>query len=131
MTQPRTASPSSQGSPLEGVRVLDAMRPGVVTCLAEDGVEQVAATMAVRGIHAVLISPIDGPSPSIVTDLELARAALERPAARALDMAREPVPNVTVDAPLADAVAVMCERGVAHVLATDAAGMPAGIVSSF
>jgi CBS domain-containing protein len=117
--------------PTESIAVGDVMRPGVVTCLPDDGVPSVAAAMVTRGIHAVVVFPIDLSEPPIVTDLELARAALERPDGRALDMAREPVPVVSADAPLSEAVAVMTDHGAAHVMIAGEDGTPAGIVSSF
>jgi CBS domain-containing protein len=114
------------------VTVLDAMRPGVVTCLPDDGLAKLAAIMVTHGIHAVVLAPLERAATLIVTDLELVRAALERGDARATEIAREPVATVATGQPLEDAVALMAERYVAHLLATEpGSGAPAGIVSSF
>jgi CBS domain-containing protein len=120
-------------SALSGVTVLDAMRPGVVTCLPDDGLPKLAAIMVTHGIHAVVLAPLERAAPLIVTDLELVRAALERGgAARAAEIAREPVAMLATGEPLVDAVALMAERYVAHLLATEPGfGAPAGILSSF
>jgi len=118
-------------SSIDGVIVRDAMCPGVVTCPPNDGVKAVASIMTTRGIHAVVVSPIALPNPPIVTDLELARAGLERPDARALDIARDPVDVMAAAAPLMEAISIMAERGVAHVLVVEEDSTFAGILSSF
>jgi CBS domain-containing protein len=119
-------------SPLRGVSVRDAMRPGVVTCLPDDGLATLAAIMVTHGIHAIVLAPLERGSPLIATDLDLVRVALERPDARAAEIAREPLTTLAADAPLDDAVAMMSERSVSHLLATGAAsGAPVGIVSTF
>jgi CBS domain-containing protein len=127
-----TAPDSPTRSPLTGVTVLDAMNLGVVSCLPDDGVGKLASIMVAHGIHAVVLARGDRTGPLIVTDLELVRAALERADAHAGEIAREPLASVPADAPLDQAVAMMAERYVAHLLATDpVSGDPAGIISSF
>lgn len=124
--------PASASPLLSGVSVLDAMRPGVVTCLADHGLATLAAIMVTHGIHAIVLAPLERGTPLIATDLDLVRVALERPDARADEIAREPLATLASDAPLDDAVAMMSERGISHLLATEAAtGAPVGIVSTF
>lgn len=109
------------------------MRPGVVTCLPGDRLPRLAAIMVTHGIHAVVLAPLERAAPLIVTDRALVRAALEQSDdARAADIAREPVAMLPSDAALGNAVAMMAEQYVAHLLATDpGSGTPAGVVSSF
>ena len=127
-----TAPDSPTRSPLTGVTVLDAMNPGVVSCLPDDGVAKLASIMVAHGIHAVVLARGDRTGPLIVTDLELVRAALERADVHVAEIAREPLASLPADAPLDRAVAMMAERYVAHLLATDpVSGDPAGIISSF
>jgi CBS domain-containing protein len=127
-----TAPDSPTRSPLAGVTVLDAMNPGVVSCLPDDGVAKLASIMVAHGIHAVVLAQGDRSGPLIVTDLELVRAALERADAHAVEIAREPLARLPADAPLDQAVAMMAERYVTHLVATDpVSGDPAGIISSF
>jgi CBS domain-containing protein len=115
------------------VTVQDAMRPGVVTCRPEDRVTKLAATMVAGGVHALVVGPLERPAPLIVTDRTLVRAALEeRAGARAADVAHEPVATVPGDAAFDDAVALMAEHYVAHLIVIDPeSGTPSGVVSSF
>ena len=46
-------------SPLQ-VSVGEVMRPGVVTCLADDGIATLAAIMSTHAIHAVIVWPPAG-----------------------------------------------------------------------
>ena len=85
-----TAPDSPTRSPLTGVTVLDAMNPGVVSCLPDDGVAKLASIMVAHGIHAVVLARGDPTGPLIVTDLELVqgdRAGASR-CARRRDRAR-------------------------------------------
>lgn len=124
--------PDSTASALAGVTMREAMHPGVVVCSPDDTVARIASIMATHGIHSVIPAWGDGSGPLILSDLELVRAALERPDARASEIAREPVATVPADAPLDQAVSAMAERYVAHLLVTGpGSDAPAGIVSSF
>jgi CBS domain-containing protein len=114
------------------VSVVDAMRPGVVTCLPDDRLATLAAIMVTHGIHAVVLGPLEDGAPLIVSDLDLVRAALDRADARAGEIAREPATTVSADAPLNEAVKVMSERAISHLLVTEPGSRaPVGIVSSF
>jgi CBS domain-containing protein len=128
-----TPSPTPIASPLIGVTVQDAMRPGVVTCLPDASLSTVAAIMAIHGIHSVVLSQPERDTPLVVTDLELVRAALEgADDTRAADIAREPAATLSIYASLDDAVAMMAIGYIAHLLATDpSSGAPVGIVSCF
>lgn len=126
-----TTHQSPVGAPLARMSVSGAMRPGVVTCLAADGVPEIASIMVRHGIHAVVLASEHHAAPLIVTDRELVRAALQRKEARASEIACEPVVSLPVDAPLDEAVAMMARQYVSHVLVTDRSGAAAGIVSSF
>jgi CBS domain-containing protein len=127
-----TAPDSPARSPLAGVTVRDATNPGVVSCLPDDGVAKLASIMVAHGIHAVVLARGDRTGALVVTDLELVRAALERTDVHAEEIGREPLASLPADAPLDRAVAMMAERYVAHLLATDpVSGDPAGIISSF
>ncbi len=119
-------------SPLTGVTVRDAMRPGVITCLPDAGPATVAAIMVAHGIHVVVVAPPAHGTPLIVTDRELVRAVVEgRENARASDLAGEPAATLPADAGLEDAVAMMAARYVTHILAVEpGSGSPAGILSS-
>lgn len=108
------------------------MRPGVITCPRESTLRAMAATLVTHGIHAVVVAPMHGGTPLVVTDMEIVRAAVERAdGITAADVAREPIATVAADATLRDAVDVMVVQYVTHLLATDpGSGTPAGILSS-
>ncbi len=127
-----SAQQPAMSSPLTGVTVREAMRPGVITCTPDAGPATVATIMVANGIHVVVVAPSAHGTPLIVTDRELVRAVLEgREDACASDLAGEPAAALTADAGLEDAVAMMAARYVTHILAIEpSSGTPAGIVSS-
>lgn len=113
--------------------IREAMHVGVVTCRPDDDLATLAKTMVTHGIHATVIEGPGEAVPITVTDLELVRAALQRPqGVRAHEIARDRIAALPADAPLSQAVSKMAELNVAHVLAMDpASGAPCGMVSSF
>ena len=118
--------------PLTELSVEDAMHPGVITCLPVDGLAKLAAINVAYGLHAVVIATTDGIASLVVTDLDLVRAALERPEAQASEIASEPVGTIEADAPLEHAVATMAELYASHLLVTaPSSGAPTGVISSF
>ncbi|MGZ8475759.1 MAG: CBS domain-containing protein [Candidatus Limnocylindria bacterium] len=117
---------------LVNVTVADAMRPGVVTCDADQLLPAVAATMATRGIHmAVIPSPRNGAAFAI-TDLDLIRASLRGTEFQtAGDIAREPMATIVSSATLERAVAKMATLDASHLLVTDrGVDWPVGVLSS-
>jgi CBS domain-containing protein len=88
--------------------------------------------MVTHGIHATLLEPPTSARPLIVTDLELVRAAPQRPCStRAGDLGSEPVPTIDDNASVDQAVAKMAELDARHLLAIDpVSGRWCGIISS-
>ena len=127
-----SAQQPAVSSPLTGVTVREAMRPGVITCLPETRPPTLATIMVTHGIHVVVVAPPAHGTPLIVTDRELVRAALEGGEnAHASDLAGGPAATLPADAGLDEAVAMMAARYVTHILAVEpSSGTPAGIVSS-
>lgn len=124
--------PASFTTSLTDVVIGDVMSPRLISCQPRDNLAQMAATMVSHGIHALLLEPTAGPHPLIVTDLELVRAALERPGDTcAGDLGSEPVPTIDDNASVDEAVAKMAELYVRHVLAIDpVSGRSVGVISS-
>jgi CBS domain-containing protein len=124
--QPRSSAPG------HGLAVGEAMRRGIVTCPRDATVPRIAAAMTKHGVHAVIVPPLEGGPPLIVTDLDLVRAAVRRSDyAQASDLAREPIATLRADAPFEEAIELMAVRYVTHLLATEAAtGTPIGVISS-
>jgi CBS domain-containing protein len=109
------------------------MRRGVVTCDPASRLAAVAATMTSNAFHAAVILAPESPRALVVTDLDLIRAALSGGAEQtAAEIAREPMATIGPAAPLENAVALMAERDLAHLLVAEPeADWPAGVVSSF
>jgi CBS domain-containing protein len=127
---------SARLSPVASTRndmsVGDAMRPGVVTCLADDRLAKLAAIIVHHGIHALILASTDGGAPLVLTDLDVVRAALDQPDVCAAAIAREPAASIESDAPLEPAIVTMAEQYVAHLLVTDPrSGAATGVISSF
>jgi CBS domain-containing protein len=68
----------------------------------------------------------------VITDLDLIRAAIASELDRtAADLAREPILTIAPSAPLEDAVALMAQQDLAHLLVAEPGGAwPAGVISS-
>ena len=122
----------NESSSWETTSVLAAMRPGVVWSPSSASVAQLASSMIQHGVHAVVVAASSGAAPLMASDLDLVRAAVERADTRAGEIAREPAASVPTNASLEQAIRMMSERYIAHLLVTDAdSGAPAGIISSF
>jgi arabinose-5-phosphate isomerase len=121
----------------EKATVADVMRPGVMSCSPDVPAVMVARMMATHHIHAVVVEAIADPRAEdeaalwgVVSDMDLlhgARSGIEGLTAREL-AATEPV-TIRAAAPLAEAVQVMEEHDVTHLVVVDA-GRPAGVLST-
>ncbi|MGZ4179578.1 MAG: CBS domain-containing protein [Solirubrobacteraceae bacterium] len=121
----------SRETQLSRMTVAEAMRPGIISCPRNATLSTLASTLVTHGIHAVLVPPLNGGPLLSVSDMEIVRAAVERPEATAADIAREQMATVPIDATLDEAVEKMAIHYVTHLLATDpVGGEPLGILSS-
>jgi CBS domain-containing protein len=127
-----TTQPGEFITSLTDLMIGDVMSTKIISCQPEDNLAQVATAMVSHGIHAMLLEPPTGSRPLILSDLELVRAALQRPSdTRAGDLASEPVPTVDDNASVDEAVAKMAELYVRHLLAIDpVSGRSNGVISS-
>jgi CBS domain-containing protein len=135
---PRSLQPS-EGSYLtpafERATVADAMHVGIVTCPPDAPLATVARTMATHHVHCVAVLGVrveDGEHLvwGTISDLDLARAAWGGEEPDAGTMAATPAVSVEATAPLADAVGLMFEHGVTHLVVTDADARPIGVLST-
>jgi crotonyl-CoA carboxylase/reductase len=115
--------------------VADAMHRGIVTCAPEAPLETVARTMATRHLHCVPVMGVraeDGEHLvwGTISDVDLARAAPDGAELDAGTLATTPAVTVQATAPLADVVGLMLERGVTHLVVTDAKARPVGVLST-
>jgi CBS domain-containing protein len=128
-----TIQPSEFTATLTSLTIGDVMHPEMISCRPQDDLGQVAATMVAHGIHATLLEPLTNTRPLIVTDLDLVRAAVERPSGtRAGELTSEPAPTLDSGTSVSEAVAKMAELYVTHLIATDeATAALSGVISSF
>jgi CBS domain-containing protein len=123
-------------SPLCCTVAHEAMSRGIVTVSGDASLREVAATMAVRRVHAVLVRDRDDEAPTAgaaVRDLDVVRAALlgdpELPIAH---VPAERLPVVDPQARLQDVAGVMVHRDAPHVLVVEEpSASPAGVLSTF
>jgi CBS domain-containing protein len=116
----------------EHARVADAMRTGVISCPPDTSMEAVARIMATNHVHAVVISGLAGGAPwGVVTDHDLLSVAHEAPARLAGSCATADPVMVKPSQPLEEAVKLMCDHDVTHLLVGDpGSGHPIGVLSS-
>jgi CBS domain-containing protein len=129
----------SQGSHLtpafEHATVGDAMHVGIVTCAPDAPLATVARTMATHHIHCVAVLGVrveDGGHLvwGTITDIDLARAAWSGEEPDAGVMAAIPAVTIETTTPLAEAVGLMFEHGVTHLVVTDGDARPIGVLST-
>jgi CBS domain-containing protein len=137
-TTPRTLRPS-QGSYLtpafERANVADAMHAGIVTCPPDARLEPVARTMATHHLHCDAVMGVHADVGErlvwgTITDLDLARAARRGDEQGAGTLATSPAVTIEASAPLGEAVDLMLERGVHHLVVTRSDARPVGILSA-
>jgi CBS domain-containing protein len=108
------------------------MHQGVLTCTAEDSLQDVAAVMANHRVHAVVVTRENSDRPvGVVSDLDVV-AAVARDADCSAQQAAATEPlTISADEPLRNAAQLMSEYGVSHLVVVDAAsGHPLGVVST-
>ncbi len=132
-----TFEPSHRIRPIEELRVIDAMHPGMIACPPETSLRTVARMMATYRVHAILVHSHDdstgGGGWGVVTDADLARSALEVDLddATAGQVATTPVLVATTVEPLERVIRLMVEHQVTHVVAIEGrSARPLGVVST-
>ena len=117
---------------LEHARVADAMRSGVISCPPDTTMEAVARIMATNHVHAVVITGLAGGAPwGVVTDRDLLNVAGEARERLAGSCATEDPVMVKPSQRLDEAVELMRERGLSHLLVGDpGSDHPIGVLSS-
>src|SRR6266508_6511658 len=79
-----TFEPSHRIRPLQDLRVIHAMHPGMISCPPETPLRTVAGMMATYRVHAIIVHAVgDDELPGggrwgVVTDADLVRAALDQ-----------------------------------------------------
>jgi CBS domain-containing protein len=115
---------------VEHARVSDAMNKSIVTCSRDAGLREMGRLMASHHIHSLVISLSDTPRWALVSDLDIAYAAIGRPDATAEDLA-QPATGIPDEAPLIRAIELMREHRTSHLIVTDSeSGQPTGMISA-
>jgi len=117
---------------LTHVRVRDCMHQGVLTCSANDPLQDVAAIMANHRIHAVVITASNADRPiGIVSDLDVVAAVAVDADCSAREAAATETLSVSADESIRTAAQLMSEHGVSHLVVVDSAGgYPLGVLST-
>lgn len=113
----------------------EVMHKGVLSCDRDASLLEVARTMAEKRVHCVVVecgSGDGGPLWGVVSGLDLVAAA----SVRGLDeqtaggSAASPVVTITAGETLERAAQLMTEHGTAHIIVTDEARLPVGVLST-
>jgi CBS domain-containing protein len=111
-------------------RVRDACSKGILTCSSFATVPEMGRLMASHHIHTLIVWQAGGARWGVVSDLDVAFAALCRPAVVADDLARHG-PSISDAASLLRAITVMREQRTSHLVVIDSASeRPIGILSA-
>jgi CBS domain-containing protein len=115
---------------VEHARVSDAMNKAIVTCSPDAGLREMGRLMAGHHIHSLVVSLGDPARWALVTDLDIAQAAIARPDATANDLAG-PATGIRGEATLIRAIELMREQRTSHLIVTDTErGEPTGMISA-
>jgi CBS domain-containing protein len=124
---------------LAGLRVADAMHPGVISCPPDTPLRSVARMMSTYRVHAIVVLPrhmgdlVHSLSWGVVSDLDLLRAATggDLDAQTAGAVAGTLVRSVELSAVLGDAVEAMHAEELSHLIVVDPyVGRPVGVLST-
>jgi CBS domain-containing protein len=124
---------------LDRLRVVDAMHPGMISCPPETTLRSVARMMASYRVHAIFVHAHgdealpDGDAWGVVTDVDLVKAALEGDidVLVAQQIAASPAVTVATADPLGEAVQLMTEHEVAHLIVVERhSKRPIGVLST-
>lgn len=117
---------------LEHVRVGDCMHHGILSCVADAPLGEVARIMAEHRVHAVVVTDPQTSRPfGIVSDLDVASAVASGDEPSALELAATEALAISARESLDRAAQMMSEHSVSHLVVLDSAsGHPIGILST-
>ncbi|MGP0035903.1 MAG: cyclic nucleotide-binding/CBS domain-containing protein [Solirubrobacteraceae bacterium] len=115
---------------VENARVRDAMNNAIVTCSRDAGLGEMGRLMASHHIHSLVVSLGDPARWALVSDVDIAQAAIGRRDATAADLAVTAT-GISTEATLIRAIEVMRAQRTSHLIVTDAqTGHPTGMISA-
>jgi CBS domain-containing protein len=130
LVRPAPARPAISSGLLERHAVWEVMHRGVVVCPAQAPLAEIAGALVERRIHTVMVAA--GTGWSFVTDMDVLSAAARGELTRTASQlaSKDPHPLVGANEALDNAAALVASGALGHVVVIDAAGRPAGIVST-
>lgn len=136
--RPAPARPAQSESRLDRVAVHDAMHDGVLAATPGAGITDIAAALADHRIHCMAVAETaahEGGDHRLVGSMLDAQAVLRAarkwdPSITAADVAGGTPVTVDESATVQAAAELMARHRVAHLVATDGAGAPTGVLSS-
>lgn len=121
---------------LEHATVADAMHPGILSCLMDTTLTEVARMMATHHVHCVAVMgqaqdhSEEASVLGIISDLDLIRAGIRASGEQSAGaLAQRPIISVKPTTPLREAGELMVTHDVRHLVVTDPE-KPIGILSS-
>jgi predicted transcriptional regulator len=126
------AVPTSSSGPLGGATAGEYASDGILSCLPDAPLDEVAWLMSHNGVHAVVVADDQAAEPPVIADLDLINAAAsghyETLVAR--DIAGTEAVSVSADEPLGQAAQLLAEHDVTHLIVRDERRVPTGILST-
>ena len=108
----------------------DVCSKGILSCSSFATISEMGHQMASHRIHSLIVWQAGGARWGVVTDVDVALAALSRPDAVADDLAKT-APSIESDASLLSAVTLMRDQRTSHLVVIDSASeRPTGILSA-
>jgi CBS domain-containing protein len=138
MIRPSPARPLVSATRLSDATVGQVMHPGVITCVPDTPLHDLAGRMADLRIHCIAVSGV-GTRPDgdehlmwgLVTDMDVVRAAHRgRPGTLAGELTATSPLALPEDASLERAASLMASHDATHVVAVGRSGLPSGVVST-
>jgi CBS domain-containing protein len=117
---------------LDHVRVRDCMHSGIVSCAPDTPVGDVAWLMGHHQVHVIAVADRAGGRPKgIVADMDVMAAVAAGREVTAGQVMATAAPTISADERLPEAVQLMTELGVSHLIVVDpASGYPVGVLST-
>ena len=138
MIRPGPARPLVSATRLSDTTVAQVMHPGVITCLPDTPLHELAGRMADMRIHCIAVSGV-GTRPDgdehlmwgLVSDMDVVHAAYRgTPGTLAGELAATTPLALPEDATLERAASLMASHDAAHIVAVGRSGLPSGVVST-
>jgi CBS domain-containing protein len=97
--------------------VRDLMEHEVVTCSSSASLAEAARIMSEQGVSYLVVIDETDEACGLITEMDLLRSCSEKPSSVTVeDIMTSPVPTISPTAPVAQAVAMMLDKGLHHLV---------------